>query len=231
MDRLLADIVQNTPIRYYTSWGRLIAHVEPSVRPFGWPRRNLFLQPLFEATLRDSAQRHPSVSLRTGCRLTGYQQDADGVSADVADAAGSALRVRARYLVGADGGRSIVRRIAGIDMTGSTAPSKWLVVDVEDDQLDAPYSAVYCDPERPVLTIPLPYRHRRFEFKITDTDDEDRLTDPDTVLRELLAPRYGRTPLPTVLRSVIYLHHSRTAEHFTDRRVRRICSRRSSARA
>ena len=90
VDRLLADIVQNTPIRYYTSWGRLIAHVEPSVRPFGWPRRNLFLQPLFEATLRDSAQRHPSVSLRTGCRLTGYQQDADGVSADPAASATSA---------------------------------------------------------------------------------------------------------------------------------------------
>jgi 3-(3-hydroxy-phenyl)propionate hydroxylase len=217
--QLLDDMVQNTPIRYYTSWGRLIAHVEPSVRPFGWPRRNNFLQPLFEATLRETAQQHQSVSLRTGWRLTGYQQDGDGVSAELTDAAGSALRVRARYLVGADGGRSTVRRIAGIEMTGSTAPQKWLVVDVADDYLDAPYSAVYCDPDRPVLMVPLPYRHRRFEFKITDTDDEDRLTDPDTVLRTLLAPRYGRTPLPTVLRSAIYLHHSRTADSFQDRRV------------
>src|ERR1700746_1006824 len=94
--RLLENMVQNTPIRYYTSWGRLIAHVEPSVRPFGWPRRNNFLQPLFEATLRETAQQHQSVSLRTGWRLTGYQQDGDAVSADLADAAGSALRVRAR---------------------------------------------------------------------------------------------------------------------------------------
>jgi 3-(3-hydroxy-phenyl)propionate hydroxylase len=218
-DRLLADIVQNTPIRYYTSWGRLIAHVEPSVRPFGWPRRNNFLQPLFEATLRDSAQRHPGVVLRAGWRLTGYRQDDDGVTADVTDAAGADLQIRARYLVGADGGRSTVRRIAGIGMTGSTAPSKWLVVDVADDQLDAPYSAVYCHPDRPVLTIPLPYGHRRFEFKITDTDDESALTDPATVLSTLLAPRYGRTPLPTVVRSVIYLHHSRTADRFGDRRV------------
>ena len=219
VDALLADIIQNTPIRYYTSWGRLIAHVEPSVRPFGWPRRNTFLQPLLEATLRDSAQRHTSVTLETDWRLTGYQQDEDGVSADVTNAAGSVRRIRARYLVGADGGRSTIRRITGIEMTGSTAPSKWLVVDVADDQLDAPYSAVYCHPERPVLTIPLPYRRRRFEFKITDTDDESALTDPATVLKTLLAPRYGRTPLPTVLRSVIYLHHSRTAERFSDRRV------------
>jgi hypothetical protein len=35
------------------------------IRPFGWPRRNLFLQPLFEATLRGTAQRHPSVTLMT----------------------------------------------------------------------------------------------------------------------------------------------------------------------
>jgi 3-(3-hydroxy-phenyl)propionate hydroxylase len=219
VDKLLADMVQNTPIRYYTSWGRLMAHVEPSIRPFAWPRRNLFLQPLFEATLREGARRHESVDLRTGCRLTGYGQDDDGVSAELTDAAGRDLRVRAQFLVGADGGRSIVRRIAGIGMSGSTAPQKWLVVDVADDQLDAPYSAVYCHPDRPVLVIPLPYHHRRFEFKITDADDEDELADPGIVLTTLLAPRYGETPLPTVLRSAVYLHHSRTADRFQDRRV------------
>jgi 3-(3-hydroxy-phenyl)propionate hydroxylase len=159
------------------------------------------------------------VTLKPGWRLTGYQQDGEGVTADVTDADGTALRVRARYLVGADGGRSAVRQIAGIGMTGSTAPQKWLVVDVADDHLDAPYSAVYCHRDRPVLMVPLPYRHRRFEFKITDEDDEDQLTDPGTVLRTLLAPRYGKTPLPTVLRSVIYLHHSRTTDTFQDRRV------------
>src|ERR1700721_1837699 len=160
--RLLEDIVQNTPIRYYTSWGRLMAHVEPSVRPFGWPRRNNFLQPLFEAALRENA---------------------------------------------------------GVAMTGATAPSKWLVVDVADDELDAPYSAVYCDPVRPVLMIPLPYGHRRWEFKLNDTDDETALTDPLQVLTELIAPRYGTTPLPRVLRSAVYLHHSRTAERFRAKRV------------
>ena len=80
--RLLEDIVQNTPIRYYTSWGRLMAHVEPSVRPFGWPRRNNFLQPLFEAALRETRrrQRHgravarrPPDRLRAG-RATGSRR-------------------------------------------------------------------------------------------------------------------------------------------------------------
>ena len=79
--RLLEDIVQNTPIRYYTSWGRLMAHVEPSVRPFGWPRRNNFLQPLFEAALRERVTASDTVDLWLGATLTGYEQDADGVTA------------------------------------------------------------------------------------------------------------------------------------------------------
>jgi 3-(3-hydroxy-phenyl)propionate hydroxylase len=217
--RLLEDIVQNTPIRYYTSWGRLMAHVEPSVRPYGWPRRNNFLQPLFEAALREKLAESDSVELWLGARLAGYEQDADGVTADIEDSDGTAVRLRAKYLVGTDGGRSTVRKIAGVEMTGATAPSKWLVVDTADDELDAPYSAVYCDPVRPVLMVPLPYGHRRWEFKLNDTDDETALTDPRRVLAELIAPRYGSTPPPRVLRSAVYLHHSRTAERFRAGRV------------
>jgi len=219
VERLLEDITQNTPIRYYTSWGRLMAHVEPSVRPFGWPRRNNFLQPLFEAVLRERLRASDSVELRTGVTLTGYEQDQAGVRAFVEDADGSVSVLSARYLVGTDGGRSTVRRLAGIEMTGSTAPQKWLVVDVEEDELDAPYSAVFCDPDRPVLMVPLPYGHRRWEFKLLPDDDEVALSVPDRVLRELIAPRYPDGPLPRVLRSTVYWHHSRTAERFRDRRV------------
>ena len=57
---VLQDCVQNTPIRYHTSWGRCFAHVKPSAQPFGWPRRNLFLQPRFEATLRAAVTRFPT---------------------------------------------------------------------------------------------------------------------------------------------------------------------------
>ncbi|RHW28593.1 bifunctional 3-(3-hydroxy-phenyl)propionate/3-hydroxycinnamic acid hydroxylase [Nocardioides immobilis] len=219
VERLLEDITQNTPIRYYTSWGRLIAHVEPTVRPFGWPRRNNFLQPLFEATLRERLDESASVDLRLGATLTGYEQDTEGVRAMVEDASWTSSVIRARYLVGTDGGRSTVRRLAGIEMIGSTAPQKWLVVDVVEDDLDAPYSAVYCDPQRPVLMVPLPYGHRRFEFKLLPGDDEETLTDPTRVLEELIAPRYPAGSQPRVLRSTVYWHHSRTAERFRDRRV------------
>ena len=218
VERLLADIVQNTPIRYHTSWGKCFAHVKPSVQPFGWPRRNNFLQPLFEQVLRTGAGRFANVDVRYGTRLLALTQDASGVTAQVQHGDAAVETVHARYLVGADGGRSTVRRLTGVELVGETAPEKWLVVDVEDDQLDAPYSAVYCHPRSPVLMVPLPYRHRRFEFKLEPDDPEDAATDPDHV-RTLLRTRYRTTPLPRVVSARVYLHHSRIARTFQVGRV------------
>jgi 3-(3-hydroxy-phenyl)propionate hydroxylase len=49
---LLDDMIQNAPARYYNSKGRCFAEVAPAEQPYGWPRRNLFIQPLTEVTLR-----------------------------------------------------------------------------------------------------------------------------------------------------------------------------------
>ncbi len=215
---VLADAIQNTPIRYYTSWGRCFAHVKPSAQPFGWPRRNLFLQPMFERTLRAGLSAHTNVDTRYGWVLDTFEQDATGVTATVTGPTGAASTVRASFLLGADGGKSAVRRAIGAEMLGETAAVKWLVIDVADDQLDAPYSAVYCDAKQPILMVPLPYRHRRWEFKLDLDDDEDAAIAPARV-DELLRPRYGSTPMPTVLRARVYLHHSRTADRFGVGRV------------
>lgn len=218
VDAVLADTLQNMPIRYYTSWGRCLAHVMPSARPFGWPRRNLFLQPLLERTLRGGLERFGSIELRVGHELVALNQDDCGVTARIHRPSGSPAEIRARYLVGSDGGRSTVRELIGVPLEGATEPVKWLVVDVEGDQLDAPYSAVYCDPDRPVLTIPLPYRHRRFEFRLRDGEDEAAAVLPEHV-RGLLAERYGSTPLPEIVRARVYFHHSRVASTFQVGRV------------
>ncbi|MGW6705638.1 FAD-dependent monooxygenase [Streptomyces sp. NPDC054956] len=62
-----------------------------------------------------------------GTALSALGQDADGVTAHLAD--GSTLR--AAYLVAADGGRSTVRKALGIGMTGETVdPAPMVVADV-----------------------------------------------------------------------------------------------------
>ncbi|MFD7659568.1 rifampin monooxygenase, partial [Actinosynnema sp. NPDC059797] len=52
--------------------------------------------------------------IRRGCELVGLSQDDDGVTAELADG----TRLRSRYLVGCDGGRSTVRKLLGIDFPG-----------------------------------------------------------------------------------------------------------------
>jgi 2-polyprenyl-6-methoxyphenol hydroxylase-like FAD-dependent oxidoreductase len=74
------------------------------------------------------------VPVLRGREVTGFAQDADGVDVAVSD--GSTLR--ARYLVGCDGGRSLVRRAAGIAFPGWDPSMSALIAEVgmrEDPQL------------------------------------------------------------------------------------------------
>ncbi len=59
--------------------------------------------------------------------VTGFAQDGAGV--DVALSDGRTLR--AEYLVGCDGGRSLVRKVAGIDFPGWDPTTSWLIAEVE----------------------------------------------------------------------------------------------------
>ncbi|HEY0107153.1 MAG TPA: FAD-dependent oxidoreductase [Rhizomicrobium sp.] len=64
-----------------------------------------------------------------GRELTGFTQDRDGVAAVVAGQGGSE-RIAARYLVGADGGRSFVRHALGIGFPGMTLGVRAVVADM-----------------------------------------------------------------------------------------------------
>ena len=68
-----------------------------------------------------------SVRIYYGCEVTGFAQDETGVDVELAD--GRSLR--ARYLVGCDGGRSVIRKAAGIDFPGWDATKSNLIAEVE----------------------------------------------------------------------------------------------------
>ena len=80
-----------------------------------------------------------------GRELTGFSQDAEGVTAQVGDEI-----VRARYLVGADGGRSFVRHTLGVDFPGKTLGVRAMVADVALPSLFARLKGLRLDPSEPV---------------------------------------------------------------------------------
>src|SRR5437870_3993581 len=63
--------------------------------------------------------------------VTGFTQDDSGV--DVALSDGTSLR--AQYLVGCDGGRSAVRKAAGIDFAGWDPTTRWIIAEVEMEEV------------------------------------------------------------------------------------------------
>ncbi|MEU4528513.1 FAD-dependent monooxygenase [Micromonospora ureilytica] len=92
------------------------------------PHPNTLLVAQYEtdaAIKRRLEQLGGTVEYRT--RLSSYEQDADGVVATVEGPAGI-VRIPARFLVGADGGGSAVRRTAGIDFIGDTDESDRMIV-------------------------------------------------------------------------------------------------------
>jgi len=52
--------------------------------------------------------------VRRGCELIGLSQDEHGVTVELADG----TQLRSRYLVGCDGGRSVVRELLGVGFPG-----------------------------------------------------------------------------------------------------------------
>ncbi|GAA4227709.1 FAD-dependent monooxygenase [Actinomadura meridiana] len=69
------------------------------------------------------------VRLRWSAEVTGLSQDETGVEVEFTGDAGTE-RLRTRYLVGCDGGRSAVRKLAGIDFPGTPATVTALMGDV-----------------------------------------------------------------------------------------------------
>ncbi|XVQ09413.1 rifampin monooxygenase [Spirillospora sp. CA-255316] len=65
--------------------------------------------------------------IRRGRELVGLSQDDHGVTAELADG----TRLRSRYLVGCDGGRSTVRKLLGVGFPGEPARVEWLLGEME----------------------------------------------------------------------------------------------------
>src|SRR5690606_12184627 len=83
-------------------------------------------QPVTDRLLAERAA-ELGAEIRRGRELVGLDQDGDGVTAELADG----TRLRSRYLVGCDGGRSTVRKLLGVGFPGEPARRETLLGEVE----------------------------------------------------------------------------------------------------
>lgn len=110
------------------------------------------LQPVTERLLRERAV-ELGAEIRRGCEVTGVSRQDDGVTVTLADG----TNLRSRYLVGCDGGRSVVRKELGIAFPGEPATVETLLGDMEMTEDPEAVAAVVAEVRRTQLrfgTIP-----------------------------------------------------------------------------
>ena len=166
--------------------------------PHGWAGNWYFHQPELERLLRDGLTRFPNVRIHLGHDV------------------GSVDDLKARYVVGCDGARSLVRRAIGSRRVDLGLHQPWLVVDLICDP-NAPrtralpdYSVQLCDPARPMTIVNVGAAQggvrRRWEIMLMPGDDPTRVTEPDLfwpMIARWLGPQDARPE-----RAAVYTFHS-----------------------
>jgi 3-(3-hydroxy-phenyl)propionate hydroxylase len=190
--------------------------VQPSRSEYGWPKRNAFRQPLLEQMLAQTLKEWPNVSLHFKTRYISHEDDGKQVRVSLQEE-GGALEIMCAYLVGADGGRSAIRKSIGAELSGSSFEERWLIVDIDNTRDPFRETRVFCDLARPCLTLPGPHRTRRYEMRIlphesvTEVENEART-------RELLA-QFGPDADAPINRICAYTFHARIADRWKLGRV------------
>ncbi|MEV6520454.1 FAD-dependent oxidoreductase [Longispora sp. NPDC051575] len=157
-------------------------------------------------------------TVQTGVELAGFTQDAAAVTATFTDG----RTVRARYLVGADGGRSVVRKALGIGFQGETREDeRMLLGDVKAEGLPRDRWQVWINPVKlrvRVTMCPLPGTDT---FQLTAPLEPGE--DPDFSLATFQGylDRSGRRDirLTEVTWASVYRVNIRMVERYRDGRV------------
>jgi 3-(3-hydroxy-phenyl)propionate hydroxylase len=216
-ERVLEHVVAGYGSKYLSPSGRCFLEVAPTETNYGYPRRNAFRQPIFEAQLREGLGRFASVETRFGTRFQAFRQNKQGVEVDLVNSDGDTSRVHCAYLVGCDGAGSAVRGTLGVVLQGRTFAEKWLIVDLEESPSPHRDTIVFCDSRRPCIALPGPNLTRRFEFKLHDGENPETMCS-DEVVAQLLA-QHGAAPSSTIRRKTVYTFHARLAPTWAVGRV------------
>jgi 3-(3-hydroxy-phenyl)propionate hydroxylase len=160
---------------------------------------------------------HELCDLRMGCPFVSFEQDADFVEARFEQPDGSPGMVRGRYIVGAEGARSIVRKALGIDFEGFTYPDRTLNITTTYDFTKHGYSHrnYISDPGEWMNLFHWagPPQVWRVHFHTDPDDDEERLLSRDNC--QAMMQRFMPNDTPyEILGARLFTIHQRIAAAF-----------------
>jgi 3-(3-hydroxy-phenyl)propionate hydroxylase len=126
--------------------------------------------------------------------------------------------VRAKWMVGADGGRSTIRELMGSRLDGKTHPQRWLIADLVGREDAFRHTRTYCDPKRPAIRLPGPQSTLRYEFMLFENESSEEVL-REEVYREWIRQRNPADAALPLMRKVVYTFHARVANAWQKGRV------------
>ena len=207
-------VLPGTGTKYYGARGQLLAYGRgPERQRYGHPVKNPMDHPEFQRMLLDGLSRFENVEVRLRTRLVSFEQDEEGVHAQLV-VEDRPETISCRYLIGADGGRSVVRELIGQEpMAGLAFEERWLVLDTANDPHDERFAMHHGDPTRPRVVIVGRDGRCRYEFLLHDheqPEDEEVLA-----LAEKLVAPHRTLDRADVVRCTIYKFYALVAEEFS----------------
>lgn len=189
--------------------------------PQAWNANYRFHQPELEELLRDHLATRPEVTVRTRCEVFFVEDRGEEVEVRFEDmSCGKIERITAKYVVGCDGARSLIRRFIESGMEDYGFHERWLVVDVildEDKPELGDHSIQYCVPERPATYVRTPGLRRRWEITVLPEEDSTEIAKPERVwelISDWLSPDEAQME-----RTAVYTFHSLVAEDWRKGRL------------
>ncbi|SKC52359.1 FAD-dependent oxidoreductase [Okibacterium fritillariae] len=169
-----------------------------------------------EANLEQKLAELAPGALRRGVAVSGLEEHPGHVAVTGTSADGSTVTERARFVIGADGPRSTVRRLLGIRVSTRFYPDTFVMGDFRDDTGDESDAIIHLERRGVVESFPLPSGLRRF---VVATDAMMEQPDADRVA-ELVAARTGAAVEPsTNLMLSAFTVRRRFVERVLGRRV------------
>jgi len=182
--------------------------------PHGCANNHYVHQPALEQVLRDGVARYPLVTVRLQHEVTAIQEQDEHVVLQVTD-----LRthrphtLQARYVVGCDGARSLVRKLLNCKVRDLGLHQPWLVFDalLKPGAPALPdHTVQMCDPERPMTYCNVTDNRRRWEIMLLPGDDITQMVKPKHLWP--LVSRWIQPEHADIERAVIYTFHSIIAQ-------------------
>ncbi|MDZ4081278.1 MULTISPECIES: bifunctional 3-(3-hydroxy-phenyl)propionate/3-hydroxycinnamic acid hydroxylase [Hydrocarboniphaga] len=183
----------------------------------GHPKLVTFYQPDLERALRALVASHASVRAWLATEMIGFVDEGDCVTVALRESGGRERTVRARYLIGADGAGSQVRKAIGQGFTGRTYAEDWLIVDARNVPGDFDHVEFICDSQRPTPHMVAPGGRTRWEFMLRPGETREQMERDDTI--KSLLSQWANTDDIRIERKAVYRFHARCCERFSRGRV------------